>query len=67
MQFIGFALFVLLGCAVGWFIFYAIENSPTARRGKYTCYGDRDGKVCFRPISAERARAGRDCEVCESK
>ena len=48
------------------FLVYAAEHSPTARRGKYSCYASRGGKLCMRPISAERARAGRDCEACES-
>ena len=53
--------------AVGVFVVYAIEHSPTARRGKYTCYASDGGKLCMNPISAERARSGRDCSSCEAR
>ena len=53
--------------AVMMFVGYAFEHSPTARHGKYNCYASHEGKLCLRPISAERAASGRDCESCESK
>lgn len=62
MQLIVMAAFAVLVIAVGGFIVYCVEHSPTAKRGKYRCYGG-----CGGPLSAERAGAGRDCPACESR
>lgn len=62
---LGVVLVLAVGAVLA-FLIYAVKHSPTARRGKYSCYStDANGKLCVRPISAERARAGRSCEQCE--